>query len=519
MFRRDAIAERMGQTGELMAVDGGSFRARSPRTPGLADLAQAWVHLARQTAPDIPELPAVIQQEVGLLSGLQITEERLTQVARVIAKRVHDAGFPNQAADLLHRMGRPIYEMLFLLATEEELRTARLLREATAGAGGQPQAAAPVAQNPGPRAVSPTPQVAGNTGSPGPNPAAARPRPVEPAAERPPAVMASWVASPPSSATPTIPTSSQAGAAVALPAQAGAAKFAVPPPPTSGTAVPRVVERHAGQAPAAAGSGASIPAAANVSVGSGWKERISPRAAEERARQEQERQFLLQERARQVKDRQQLMQERLLEMPALVAEIVAQALSQRRAVSDRGLARKAVRAAAKRSAPWDLGSATERVSELIQARKLTDATAIVVRLTESLPGEASAELACSAGDACRQAAEDDLATVCLTSAVLASPPCEPACRQLAEMALAWREPRRAPSRAILYAPARIDLEEEERDPRLAPIWLEFLARVMRVRGADGDALMVYRQLLALAPGREDVRAIVDVASLTGSLPD
>ncbi|MHB1640358.1 MAG: hypothetical protein ACYCUD_11070 [Candidatus Dormibacteria bacterium] len=504
-----------------MAVDGGSFTARSSRTPGLADLAQSWIHLARETAADVPELPAVIQQEVGLLSGVQITEERLIQVARVIAKRVHDAGFPNQATDLLHRMGRPIYEMLFLLATEEELRTARLLREATAGSGGQPRAAAPVAQRHGNGGVAATLRVAGDTGSPGLNPAAARPRPFEPAPEQPPAVTASWVARPPSSAAPTIPASGQPGAAAALPAQADAAEFAVPPPPTSGTAgtaVPRVVERQSGQEPAAAGARAGIPAAANVSVGAGWNERISPRAAEERARQAQERELLLQERARQVKDRQQLTQERLREMPALVAEIVAQALSQRRAVSNRGLARKAVRAAAKRSAPGDLGSATERVSELIRARKLTDAAAIVVRLTESLPGEAAAELARSAGEACRRAAEDDLATICFTSAVLAFPPCEPACRQLAEMALAWREPRRAPSRASLYAPARIDLEEEERDPRLAPIWLEFLARVMRVRCADGDALMVYRQLLALAPGREDVRAIVDVASLTGSLP-
>lgn len=517
MFRRDAVSERLGETADLMAVEGGSFRTRSSRTPGLADLAQAWVHLARETAPDIPELPAVIQQEVGLLSGAQITEERLTQVARVIARRVHDAGFPDQATDLLHRMGRPIYEMLFLLATEEELRTAGLLREATAGSGGQPLAGAPVAQNPGARAASPTPQAAGGPGGPSSNPAPASPRPIGPAAERPLAVAASWAASQPSSGTPTIPTSGQAGAAVAWPARAEAAAPLVPPPPTSAAAVPRVVEPESGPA-RAAGSGAGIPAAANVSAGAGWTERISPRAAEERARQVQERERLLQERALQVQDRQRLLQARLLEMPALVAEIVAQALSQRRAVSDRGLARKAVRAAAKPSAPWELGAAADRISELIGARKLTDVAALAVRLTESLPGEAAAELACSAGEACRRAAEDDLATLCFTSAVLASPPCEPACRQLAEMALAGRERRRAPSRARLYAPARIDLEEEEIDPRLAPIWLEFLARVLRVRGADGDAVMVYRQLLALAPGRDDVRAMVGAASLTGSLP-
>ncbi|MHB1527267.1 MAG: hypothetical protein ACYCZN_13495 [Candidatus Dormibacteria bacterium] len=498
-----------------MAVDGGSLRARSSRTPGLADLAQAWIHLARETAPEITELPAVIQQEVGLLSGAQITEERLTQVARVIAKRVHDAGFSNQATELLHRMGRPIYELLFLLATEEELRTAGLLREATAGAGGQLLAAAPAAPSPGAGGAPPTSPAAGGSGRPGLNPAAARPRPIEPAAEPRPAVTASWAASPPSSETPTIPTSGQAGAAVAWPAQAEEAAPPVPPPPTF---VPRVAELPPGQERAAAESGAGMAVAANVTVGPGWTERISPRAAEERVRQVQERERLLQERARQVQDRQRLMQERLREMPALVAEIVAQVLNQRRAVADRGLARKAVRAAAKPSGPWDLKSAAQRVSELIDARKLTEAVAMVVRLTESLPGEAAAELACTVGDACRRAAEDDLATLCFTSAVLAFPPYEPACRQLAEMALAWREPRRAPSRASLYAPARIDLEEEERDPRLAPIWLEFLARVLLVRGADADAVMVYRQLLALAPGRDDVRAIVGTASLPGRLP-
>ena len=79
--------------------------------------------------------------------------------------------------------------------------------------------------------------------------------------------------------------------------------------------------------------------------------------------------------------------------------------------------------------------------------------------------------------------------------MLAAPPCETACWQLAGMA------------------------RESRDPRLAPIWMEFLARLLRVRGADEDAVVVYRQLLNLTPRRQDVRDILRVASLTGVLPD
>ena len=222
-----------------------------------------------------------------------------------------------------------------------------------------------------------------------------------------------------------------------------------------------------------AGPQATSPAEAAESV-QGWTVRLSPRAAHERERR---------------------LQKRLAELPPLVDQIVVQVHEQRRAVSDRGMARQAVREAAEQSASSDLGFAAQRLSELIDGHQLAEAAALVLRATEAFPCETSAEMACRAGEAARHAQDDDLAALCFTTSVLACPPGELACWQLAGMAL------------------------EQKDPRLAPIWMEFLARLLRARGADEDAVVVYRQLLNLTPRREDVRDILRVASLTGALPD
>jgi hypothetical protein len=211
-----------------------------------------------------------------------------------------------------------------------------------------------------------------------------------------------------------------------------------------------------------------------VALTAGWAVRLSPKMARERERR---------------------LHKRTDELSPLIGEIVAQVHEQRRAVSDRGLANTAVRSAAEQSAPSELSSAETRLWEMLDGEKLTDAAALVLRAAEAFPGERSAELACRAGEAAREAKDEPLATLCLTTAVLAAPPCETACWHLAGMA------------------------RESRDPRLAPIWMEFLARLLRVRGADEDAVVVYRQLLNLTPRRQDVRDILRVASLTGVLPD
>lgn len=212
-------------------------------------------------------------------------------------------------------------------------------------------------------------------------------------------------------------------------------------------------------------------------IGSGarrWSVRLSPKAQAERDSR---------------------LEKRLGELPPLLEEIAAQVHEQRRAVAEKGQARAAVRSSSEQSAPADLPTASNLMTDLLGAGRLVDAAALAMRAAEAFPGQVAAELACRAGEACRESKDEDLAVLCFTTAVLTAPPCEAACWQLAGMAL------------------------EQREPRLAPIWIEFLARLLRVRGADEDAVVIYRQLLNLTPRRQDVRDILRVASLTGTLPD
>jgi len=538
---------------------------------GIADMAQSWVHLARDMAPQVPELPGVIQQQVSALNGTEITEERLSEVARAITKRVDDSGHPEVAATLLRRMGRAMYELLLLLATQEELRTMGMLMQAAAAPATKPE------NLPAPKTTPPRPAVAPHadptiqqrTPSTAQPPAQSGPPPLSvtgamvataPAAAKPLAPL------PPRAASPTAPTPTQANpahraTAPAVPPSAEPsppseprveayqprvpAAFAKPgePPsipapqtarqlvqparpepatiaaneaaPAASAAVgPAEAEEEAvlwGFDPAArevpetvranpetqviapdgdqlepalavesspangvADSSSGRPGILGVASPHGWTVRLSPRAAQERDRR---------------------LAKRLIELPALIEGISTQVHEQRRAVSDRGMAKQAVRTAAEQSAPTDLQTAGSRIGDLLEGGRLPDAAALALRTAEAFPGAAAAELACRAGEASRDAKDDELATLCFTTAVLAAPPCESACWQLAGMAL------------------------EQRDPRLAPIWMEFLARLLRVRGADEDAVVVYRQLLNLTPRRQDVSDMLRLASLTGVLPD
>ena len=81
-------------------------------------------------APEVPELPAVIHNEVSALAGAEIDEALLSRVAEGIVTRVASAGFPDQATALLRRMGRAMYELLLLIATEEEVRAMGMLLDA-----------------------------------------------------------------------------------------------------------------------------------------------------------------------------------------------------------------------------------------------------------------------------------------------------------------------------------------------------------------------------------------------------
>ena len=590
-----------------MAVEGRARKTGSSVAQGIEDLAQSWAHLAREMAPEVPELPAVLQQEVVSLNVGEITEDRLNQVAHAIVQRVSDAGFSEQAAALQRRMGRAMYELLLLIATEEELRTMGMLLEASAppgpatppspaappprpaavptaaapplpavapappapapnsdrvgggqAASGQPPVTAPStdphpltagpesAAPPAPVAVPPlaappaparaaTPSGASPLSAPSANP---QPRTTGPASAAPPLPVAVPPLTPPpaparaaipSGASPTssapvaagrpgpaaAPTQGAVPVAEASPQLAAPMFTRVEAPsvtaPPAAPAAAEVADAEAGlwgfdpaerESPPGVAAGSAPPAVDPVAVvaeaalavesrpagsasGSstadtspasphGWTVRLSPRAARER---------------------ESRLRKRLDELPVLTDAIIAQVHQQRRAVSDRGTAREAVHAASEQSAPSELAVAATRMAELIDGHRLTEAAALALRASEAFPGEVAADLACRVGEAARHSKDDDLATLCFTTSVLAAPPGDPACWQLAGMAL------------------------ERKDPRLAPIWMEFLAKLLRARGADEDAVVVYRQLLSLTPRREDVRDILRLASLTGVLPD
>lgn len=569
--------------------------AAGPIAQGLVDMAQSWSRLAAEVAPQVPELPGVIQQEVATLGGKELSEELVNTSARAISRRVEAAGYPDEAAVLLRRMGRAMYELLLVVATQEELRAMGLLLAAAPplaagnGANGSGRPAAD-AITPGP-ATSPndlsaspaTPPLA----TPSPPASQAAAPPARPAAPKPtavtpvnravvpqatPAAEAGRAQGPtppnraggpevvrpaapeatPSRSTETAPTSPESAekAAVASPAMtdsaspgpdlavnhagvtaaerpaakaatgaeaassSGSAPATPPvegPPPRSPRADAAVEEvslwgfdpsareperdeappspeapEPIAEAPEVAIAVEATPApakpttptgdgpAAPVSAASGWRVRLSPRQSQERERKIASRQS---------------------ELKLLIQEIVTQVHEQRRAVSERGPARQAVHMSAELGAPADMASAQAQLSTALAGGNLERAAAVVLRTTEAYPGETSAEMACRTGVALREAKREDLATLVLTTAVLAAPPQEQACWQLAGLAL------------------------EGRDPRLAPIWLEFVARLLRVRGADEDSVVVYRQLLNLCPRRADVREILRVASLTGSLPE
>lgn len=602
-------------------------------------------------APEVSELPAVIQNEVSALAGAEIDEALLSRIAEGIAKRVANAGFPDQATALLRRMGRAMYELLLLMATEEELRTMGMLLEAavqpsappspingnlSARPQGGPAATAPavaaahpapprsqvaaatfprVSTPPAAREAQPTartglaaPSGVSSTRPPGAAPAVRKPAsetrsrqpgdvPESETSSSPPSVVTnqspavgptSAAASLPVSASsptmaasqpsPAIPPeavtnppapASPPEAVASLPAPDGPPKTVANPPAPDGPpeavaslptapAVPITAPLAGDRGPStiptdeaptvasspnpipepAAGEGSQaeqVPGEDAALWGFNPAERESPTPAPDeilvRAGDEPEPggpALVVESRSapdsgespadpapdrsvvdggpltpgwavrlspKMARERERRLRKRTEELSPLIGEIVAQVHEQRRAVSDRGLANTAVRSAAEQSAPGELSLAETKLWEMLDGDKLTEAAALVLRAAEAFPGERSAELACRAGEAAREAKDEPLATLCLTTAVLAAPPCETACWQLAGMA------------------------RESRDPRLAPIWMEFLARLLRVRGADEDAVVVYRQLLNLTPRRQDVRDILRVASLTGVLPD
>ena len=587
-------------------------------TQGLVDLRQTWEHLARELAGGVPELPAVIDQELASLNLDDLNEETLIRVTEAVVARVAAAGFPDEAAVLLRRMGRALYELLLLLATQEEIRDMKppafapevpapqltVLRPPD-GDGLDPfdllevelepeQVALPKPQpSPNgnltstehesnlPRSVSPaiamprdprdpirpaasriaatrapapapesppvlevaavmaparTPPAPSITIPPPPevpieapstpSPAPALPPPPEPTmtpppppAGRPTTTIPPDVVAPPPPEPALVPPPPPAG----RPTTTIPPAVVVPPPPvqsrrpeprelteeesplwgfdpatrqpeTSDLALdeppaPEIAEEPAPDRAVAMAAVAPEreemvappePATAEPSVPveqaprSSWTVRLSPRRATE-----QERKLAARE----------------VEMTPLVEEIVAAARSLQDALSSRGNARRVMAAAKERpplAATADPGS---DVKTMLEAGQLEEAATMALQMASSSPDDDSAAVVCAVGEAVRQAKRLELAVLCFTTAVLTAPPCDRACWQLCTLSV------------------------ERRDAEAAPIWLEFVARLLRVQGADLDAISVYRQLLKLSPRRTDIRELLRVSSLTGQLPN
>ncbi|MGA8208259.1 MAG: hypothetical protein WB867_09600, partial [Candidatus Dormiibacterota bacterium] len=249
---------------------------------------------------------------------------------------------------------------------------------------------------------------------------------------------------------------------------AAQARESSPAPPKS--VAPPEVQRAAPPEPAAVEPRPSI----EQEPRSGWTVRLSPRRATE-----QERKLAARE----------------LEMPPLIDEIVLAARSQQDRLSARGNARRVMAAAKDGAARAANGDPASEIKAMLEAGQLEEAATLALRMAGRSPGDDAAAVVCAVGEGVRQAKHLELAVLCFTTAVLCAPPCDRALWQLCTLSV------------------------ERRDAEAAPIWLEFVARLLRAQGADLDAISVYRQLLKLAPRRTDIRELLRVSSLTGQLPD
>jgi hypothetical protein len=627
-----------------MAEESNAAPENQALTQGLIDLRQTWEHLARELASGVPELPAVIDQELAGLNRTDLNEETLVRVSEAVVARVAAAGFPDEAAVLLRRMGRAMYELLLLLATQEEIRDMRPspfvpeastpqltvlrptdedgldsfdllevefepeevlapsldpepspnrkftstesldsdlplsdspavtlpleprdpVRPAATGIGATRVPAAesppvlevaavvaPARTSPAtPVTIPPPPEAPMEVPYPAPpSPASSPPQvptpappevPIEepsppPPASPPPQVPTSapvqaQAPPPPASPPPPVPTPAPAQAPPPPP-------LPPPPPPPPAATIPRAVvvppspapfspeprelteedaplwgfdpatrevessaqdldepapEAIEEPAPAQAVETAAVapveeetapppePAVlepllpAEPAPRSGWTVRLSPRRATEQERK---------------------LANRESEMPPLVEEIVAAARRQQDALSARGNARRVMAAAREKPALAATADLATEIKTLLEAGQLEDAATLALQMASSAPGDDSAAVACAVGEDVRQAKHLELAVLCFTTAVLSAPPCDRALWQLCTLSV------------------------ERRDAEAAPIWLEFVARLLRAQGADLDAISVYRQLLKLSPRRTDIRELLRVSSLTGQLPD
>ncbi len=597
---------------------------------GLADMRQTWQHLARELAPGVPELPGVIDQQLAGLSLADLNEENLIKVADSLVARVAEAGFPDQAAALLRRMGRAMYELLLLLATQQEIREMVVPPTSAADPAPVPVAAEPttvalaVASEPAaaPRPSgevdpAPTPVVSPEAEPPAPIPAVAPPRP-EPDSAPAAAPVAASGAGPRKSAAqaiegrvpvpvapfqardpirptasangktpPTLSAAEQEATLLRKPPQARPTepvsvpktKEGAPAPqhlaPSSASVVRQLLQRAdpRGQTapptaaesperrapafepapevaqssdrgpdrqpapalrqsalretqgqlsgatpkqltdddaplwgfdPAARQSAAAEPPTetfepeppADELVTAGVSPSAEPVADEETGTSRaQKLAWTVRLSPRTRSDREKKLVARQAQLPSLVDEIVAAAKVQQEALSVRGNARRALSSARESLPLAERVDPSTQIEALLEAGQIEEAASMAVQVATTVGGEDAAGLACAVGEGVKQSKNFELAVLCFTTAVLSCPPCDRACWQLCNLSI------------------------ERKDMVMAPIWLEFVARLLRARGADIDAISVYQQLLRLTPRRTDIREMLRISTLTGVLPD
>jgi hypothetical protein len=141
----------------------------------------------------------------------------------------------------------------------------------------------------------------------------------------------------------------------------------------------------------------------------------------------------------------------------------------------------------------DLATARELVGEELQRKRCPEAAALLQRAAQEHPGRETADFALDSGDRCLVLGQSRAATNCYLAAWRADPAYEAPLWRLADLCLA------------------------DRQVNLATGYLERVAELTRSRGDDEGALAVYRRIVAVDPGREDIRRLVRLAQTSGRL--
>jgi hypothetical protein len=137
----------------------------------------------------------------------------------------------------------------------------------------------------------------------------------------------------------------------------------------------------------------------------------------------------------------------------------------------------------------------DQVDGLLRRKRTGEAASLVQRAAQEIGGRQIADLALQCGDRCRDRHQSRAAINSYLAAWRADPVYEAPLWRLAETCLA------------------------DQETELAVGYLERIADLMRARGDDEGAIEVYHKVIAVAPERGDVRALLQTAQSLGRFPD